>query len=70
VNATPDIFCRCSKCKREFDACEGAENCENGHLAVKSARAASYTVKPYPYTVEVTLSNGELRLCRADDPGG
>jgi hypothetical protein len=44
--------------------------CEAGHLRVVSAREVQYTVKPYPFTVEVAFNNGEKRIYRAEDLGG
>ncbi|MDR0905499.1 MAG: hypothetical protein LBN00_04910 [Oscillospiraceae bacterium] len=66
----PLIFYRCPKCKREFNVRQEAVQCEAGHLRVVSAREVQYTVKPYPFTVEVAFNNGEKRIYRAEDLGG
>lgn len=63
-------FYRCEKCRREFPTREAAEQCEADHLVPVSATVISYTVKPYPYSVEITFSNGEKRIYNAEDLGG
>jgi hypothetical protein len=66
----PIPFYRCSKCRREFDNYKAAKSCENAHLTPVSATALRYTVKPFPYKIEVTLNNGEKRVYNAEDLGG
>ena len=63
----PLVFYRCSKCRREFDCREKAQDCEDNHLTVTSARVQGYGVHPYPYAVEVTFSNGEMRIYLAEN---
>ena len=70
VTFVPIPFFRCERCRREFDSREEAENCENGHLKPVSVKAKKYTIKPYPYSVEVTFEGGEQRVYNADDLGG
>jgi len=65
----PVPFYKCAKCGRTFDNYEDAEACEDGHLTVTSARVLSYTIRPYPYTVEVTFNNGEKRVYYSEDLG-
>jgi hypothetical protein len=66
----PDIFYRCSKCRRTFDSYKEAQDCEKAHLRPVSAKAVQYTIKPYPYSVEVKFNNGEKRIYNAEDLGG
>jgi len=60
----------CSKCKCEYKSYKAAKACENGHLKPVSARAIKYTIRPYPYSLEVTFNNGEKRIYNAQDLGG
>lgn len=46
---------------------EDAAACELGHKKVKRARAGQYTVHEYPYTVEVTFTDGTTRTYVLDD---
>ena len=60
----------CSKCKCEYKSYKSAKACENEHLQPVSARAVKYTIRPYPYSLEVTFNNGEKRIYNAQDLGG
>ena len=66
----PIAFFRCSKCRREFDTHKAAKACENGHLTPVAAKILRYTIKPFPYSLEVTFNNGERRIYNAEDLGG
>jgi hypothetical protein len=66
----PVVFYRCSKCRKEFNSHKAAKSCENSHLIPTSAKAVSYTIKPFPYSIEVTFNNGERRVYNAQDLGG
>ena len=66
----PIEFYRCAKCRREFERREDAEKCENGHLLPVSVTVKLYTIKPYPYSVIVTFSNGETQVYNAENLGG
>jgi len=66
----PVAYFRCLKCKRTFDTFEGAQGCEDAHLRPKSVKAVEYTVRPFPYSVEVKFNNGEKRIYNAQDLGG
>lgn len=63
----PIPFYRCAKCGREHGKREDAARCEKAHLAVKKARALRYTVSPYPYTIEVTFTDGVVKTYRFDE---
>lgn len=63
----PLTFYRCPKCKREFDQHDDAVDCERSHLSVKRARAKRYTVGQYPFTVDVTFSNGKTKTYILED---
>lgn len=56
----------CEKCKRTFDSYEKAIACEDGHLVPVEVSAASYTIKPYPASVEITFSNGQKGIYIAE----
>lgn len=66
----PIPFFRCEKCRREFPSRQEAEQCESAHLIPVSAAVKNYTTKPFPYSVEITFSNGEKRIYNAEDLGG
>lgn len=61
---------RCKDCGREFDSCKSAKLCEDAHLQPVSVMPLTYTVKPYPYKVEVSFSNGERHIYNAEELGG
>ena len=63
-------FYRCRKCRREFDSFQSAKNCEKAHLEPVSVRNVKYTIKKWPYQVEVTFNDGTKRIYNADDLGG
>jgi len=63
----PLIFFRCRKCKREFNNFQDAKNCEMAHLHPVSVRDVKYTIKHWPYQVEVIFNDGSKRLYNADD---
>jgi len=66
----PLLFYRCRKCKREFDNFRDAKNCETAHPHPVAIRSVSYTIKYWPYQVEVTFNDGSKRLYNADDLNG
>jgi uncharacterized CHY-type Zn-finger protein len=66
----PITFYRCYKCHREFDNFKAAKNCENAHLTPVSVKVVRYTIRQYPYSVEITFNNGERRIYNAEDSGG
>jgi hypothetical protein len=66
----PITFFRCCKCRKEFNTYKGAKSCENAHLTPVSTKAIRYTIKPFPYSVEITFNNGERRIFNAEDLGG
>ena len=66
----PLLFYRCRKCKREFDNFQDAKNCETAHPHPVAIRNVSYTIKYWPYQVEVTFNDGSKRLYNADDLSG
>jgi hypothetical protein len=66
----PIVFFRCDKCGRQFDSFDEAERCEAAHLAPVSVKALRYSVKPYPYSIEVSFGGGEARIYNAADLGG
>ena len=63
----PTPFWRCAKCGREHPKREDAANCEKFHLAVRKARALRYTVSAYPYTIEVTFTDGSTKVYRWEE---
>lgn len=65
----PIPFFRCEKCRREFDSREGAERCEDAHPTPVSAVVAGYGIHPYPYSLEVTFSDGKSRIYNAENMG-
>lgn len=65
----PIPFFRCKTCGREFPGVEGAERCERGHLTAVSAAVKVYGIHQYPYSVDVTFSNGETREYVAQNMG-
>jgi hypothetical protein len=66
----PTAFYRCDKCGKEYGSHKGAKRCEASHLEPVSVKAIRYTIKPYPYSVEVVFGNGEKRIYNAADLGG
>ncbi|MCL2547863.1 MAG: response regulator [Symbiobacteriaceae bacterium] len=66
----PLIFFKCRKCKREFINFQEAINCEDSHPHPVSIRNVQYTVKRWPYQVEVTFNDGSKRLYNAVDLSG
>ena len=62
----PLIFFKCRKCKREFNNFQDAKNCEMAHLNPVSVRNVQYTIKRWPYQVEVLFNDGSKRLYNAD----
>ena len=66
----PIPFYRCGKCKREHPSYDAATGCEDGHLIPIAVETKSYTIKPYPYSVEITFTNGEKKIYNAEDLGG
>jgi NAD-dependent dihydropyrimidine dehydrogenase PreA subunit len=61
---------RCKDCAREFDSYKSAKNCEEAHPVPVAVRAVRFTVKPFPYQVEVSFNNGERHIYNADELGG
>ncbi|GHU60800.1 hypothetical protein FACS1894171_2730 [Clostridia bacterium] len=70
MTAMPIPFYRCCKCRKEFDSFKAAKSCENAHLKPVSAKAVRYTIRQYPYSVEITFNNGEHKIYNAEDLGG
>ena len=66
----PIAYYKCAKCLHTFDTYEGALMCEKSHLRPVYVKAVLYTVKPYPFSVEVKFNNGEKRIYNAQDLGG
>jgi len=66
----PLITFKCRKCKREFNNFHEAKNCEAAHPQPVSTRNVQYTVKHWPYQVEVTFNDGTKRLYNADSLSG
>lgn len=62
-------FFRCETCRREFPNREDAERCERGHLKAVSAAVKVYGIHQYPYSVDITFSNGETREYVAHNMG-
>ena len=63
-------FYKCIKCKRTFNDFKEAKACEDAHLRPVSARAVEYTVRLYPYSIEVKFNDGSKRIYNAQDLGG
>ena len=66
----PISFWRCAKCRREHDSFESAEKCENGHLIPVEVSIKNHSIRPYPYSLEVTFSDGKAKIYNAEDMGG
>jgi len=66
----PLIFYKCRKCKREFNNFHDAKKCELAHPYPVSVRNVQYTIKHWPYQVEVIFNDGSKRLYNADDLSG
>jgi hypothetical protein len=64
----PLTYFKCKKCFRTFDTYGEARTCEKAHLRPVSAKAVRYTIKPYPYTIEITLTGVPADAC-ADGVG-
>lgn len=63
----PRTYYRCSKCNKEFNQYDDAVACERSHLSVKKARAKRFTVGAYPFTIEVTFSDGKTKTYILED---
>jgi transposase-like protein len=61
---------RCKDCNREFNNYKAAKQCEESHPFPVSVKAVRFTVKTYPYQVEVSFNNGERHIYNADELGG
>jgi hypothetical protein len=66
----PLTYYKCVKCLRAFDTYDDAQRCEKAHLRPISVEAVKYTIKLYPYSIEVKFNNGEKRIYNAEDLGG
>jgi len=66
----PTAFYRCTKCRREWKTFEEAKNCEDSHLIPVSAKALVYTIRPFPYSIEIIFNNNERRIYLSEDLGG
>ena len=66
----PLTFYKCVKCLRTFDTFKDAKMCETAHLYPISAKVAQYTIKTYPYSIEVKFNDGSKRIYNAQDLGG
>ena len=66
----PMISYRCRKCNREYKNYQDARNCEAAHPQPVSTRNVNYTIKHWPYQVEVTFNDGSTRLYNSADLGG
>jgi len=66
----PLIFYRCRKCNREFNNFQEARDCETAHPQPVSVKNVQYTIKSWPYQVEVLFNDGSKRLYSADDMNG
>lgn len=62
----PIIFYRCCVCKREHAYHEEAVRCEASHLTAVSVSVRNHGIHEYPYSVDVTFSNGQTREYVAD----
>ena len=51
----PIPFFKCEKCKRTFDRFEDAEGCEAVHLPPAAVEVKSYSIRPFPYSVDITF---------------
>jgi hypothetical protein len=69
-NTMPTAHYRCNKCKRDFKTHKEAKKCEDDHLKPVFVRVVQYTIKPFPYSIEVTFNNDERRIYNAQDLGG
>jgi hypothetical protein len=67
---SPLVFYRCVKCRREYSSYGEAAACELAHPAPVKVKALSYTIRPYPYQVEVEMDSGERLVYNADRLGG
>lgn len=65
----PITFFRCKICGREFSGIDDAECCEREHLTADLAMIKLYGIHKYPYSIDVTFSNGETREYVAYDMG-
>lgn len=65
----PIPFFRCAVCHREFPSLEGAARCEKDHLTAVSAEIKVYGIHKYPYSIDVTFSNGETWEYTAQNMG-
>jgi len=63
----PLTFYRCRKCKREFNNFRDAKNCETAHPEPVSVKNVQYTIKHWPYSVEVTFNDGSKRVYYAEN---
>jgi hypothetical protein len=61
---------RCKDCNREFDSYKAAKSCEDSHPTPVSVKTVRFTVKLFPYQVEVSFDNGERHIYNADELGG
>jgi hypothetical protein len=66
----PIAFYRCSKCRKEFGSFQDAKRHEDSHLFPVSAEVASYTVREFPYEINVEFNDGSKRVYCARDLGG
>jgi len=66
----PLVFYKCRKCKREYSDFQDAKNCEMSHLQPVSVRAVQYTIRHWPYQVEVLFDDGSKKIYNADDMSG
>lgn len=69
-NHMPTAHYRCNKCNRDFNTYKEAKKCEGDHLNPVSVTVLQYTIKPFPYSIEVTFNNDERRVYNAQDLGG
>ena len=58
----PLAYYKCAKCKHIFDSYKEALECENSHPIPVEVRVKTYTIRPYPYAVEVTFSDGVKKV--------
>ena len=68
--AAPLVYYRCPKCFHSFDDRVDAVACEASHLTPVSVKATKFTVKAYPFAVEVTFQNGEKQTYIAETLNG
>jgi hypothetical protein len=64
------ITYECVKCRRAFNSYDEARECEKSHPRLLSAKTVRYTVRPYPYSIEVGFSDGEKRIYNSQELGG